>query len=82
MPVPQENLYFVEQASCLFRWAYGRALRPNPYSPQKILTKSGTGILPVSYIGARCEFKLISYNNINRGLSRGVGAGFLVFWYP
>ncbi|WP_333144690.1 hypothetical protein [Microcoleus sp. B13-B6] len=43
MPVPQENLYFVEQASCLFRWAYGRALRPNPYSPQKILTKSGTG---------------------------------------
>ncbi|MEG4270770.1 MULTISPECIES: hypothetical protein [unclassified Microcoleus] len=37
---------------------------------------------PVSYIGARCEFKLISYNNINRGLSRGVGAGFLVFWYP
>ncbi|MEG3903345.1 hypothetical protein QUB19_27935 [Microcoleus sp. B4-C5] len=79
MPVPQENLYFVEQASCLFRWAYGRVLRP---TAQEILTKSGTGILPVSYIGARCEFKLISYNNINRGLSRGVGAAFLVFLYP
>ena len=48
LPVPQENLLFVEQASCLFL----RMVRSTRKS-----TLCGTRILPVLENGARCELK-------------------------
>ncbi|WP_242716630.1 hypothetical protein [Microcoleus vaginatus] len=48
MPVSQENLVFVEQASCLF------LITPDACSTRKI-SLCGTGILPVLDNGARCQ---------------------------
>jgi hypothetical protein len=49
--------------------------------PTSKFNSCGTGILPVSDIGRKCELKLTSGIKINKGLSREVGAGFL-FGYP
>ncbi|MEG4852674.1 hypothetical protein QUB10_17520 [Microcoleus sp. B5-D4] len=54
MPVPQENLLFVEQASCLFLKMVQDACSTRKF------TLCGTGILPVLENGARCEFIAIA----------------------
>jgi hypothetical protein len=54
MPIPQENLSFVEQASCLL-------LTQDAYSTRKFIF-CGTGILPVADNGARCELPGVKGN--------------------
>ncbi|WP_333144129.1 MULTISPECIES: hypothetical protein [unclassified Microcoleus] len=55
MPVPQENLFFVEQASCLL-------LTQDACSTRKSIL-CGTGILPVADNGATSQFN--QFNNYN-----------------
>ena len=57
MPTPQENLLFVEQASCLFLTKLRAGKMP---TPQEEFTLCGTGILPVLDKAATSEQKNIS----------------------
>jgi hypothetical protein len=89
MPTPQENLFFVEQASCLFLTMV-QDLRSIKLTSCTILNKPflggqdahptrksifcGTGILPVPDNGARSQIKLTSCTILNKPFTGGQDA--------
>jgi len=58
MPVPQENSFFVERASCPFR------NRQDACSTRKLIL-CGTGILPVLDNGARYQLTFYAFKDID-----------------